>query len=276
MNFSTRLIAAVCFCLNFIQSTALADTVFLKNGKVLTVEKVWQEGDQIRLIYHGLDASLAPGKVLRIENDAKGLKKTVSPEPHEKTAQKIYDPPPAGKILPDQGSQTAETVAGLPAPTEPPSPKPVLRIDGFDNLTWGARVGTVQGLEKKQGDSGFKGVIEYIRPNDRLELGEATLQSIVYAFWRDQLYTVTVWTRGLANFQALRQAAIKQFGAGVCPEPSIQRYLWSDGPSDMMLEYSQEGQNGMLWMRGKELDRKFKLSKISGPNSYLKWMKSRN
>lgn len=265
MNLSTWLIAAVCFCLNFIPSMALADTVFLKNGKVLTVEKVWLEGDQIRLIYHGLDASLAPGKVLRIEKDANGLKKTMPPET-----------PAAEKILPGHGNPAAKTVVGLRAPDEPPSPKPVLRIDGFDDLTWGAGLGKVRGLEKKQGDSGLKDVIEYVRPKDRLELGDAALQSIVYAFWRDQLYTVTVWTRGLSNFKALRQAAIKQFGPGACPDPSIQKYLWSDGPSDMMLEYSQESQNGMLWMRGKELDRKFKLAKINGPTSYLKWMKSRN
>jgi hypothetical protein len=151
-----------------------------------------------------------------------------------------------------------------------------LHKEGLGDLKWGVRVADVADLEIKQTDSGLKEVLEYVRPQDALKLGDAKLTSVVYAFWRDQLYTVTIWTRGRANYHALRNAAFEQFGNGIRIDRSGESYLWSDGPSDVMLEYSREDQHGMLWMRSKELDRKFKLSQLSGHTSYIRLIKSRN
>ena len=48
MNFRIFIIAAVYTGLNFIPPLALADTVYLKNGKTLAVEKSWQESHRKR------------------------------------------------------------------------------------------------------------------------------------------------------------------------------------------------------------------------------------
>ena len=140
----------------------------------------------------------------------------------------------------------------------------------------GVRVDNVEGLEKRQEDPDLAEVTEYVRQQDSLQIGDAALTSAVYAFWRDQLYTVTLWTQGAENYKALLSRVFEQFGEGIQPDRSNQKYLWSDDTTDMMLTYSDESEQGMLWMRGKKLDRKFKLSKLSGPASYLKLMKSRN
>lgn len=270
MNARTYLIAAAVLSIIFIPLTAFADIVFLKNGKVLKVENVRLEGDQVWFIYEDMKASIPQSKVTRIESDA-GV-----PEIPGNGEINGSGPPPHGKLLSNRIKPSDETSSAAHQQTTPAKKSLVLHKEGLDDLKWGDRAANVDGLETIQTDSALEDVSEYVRPQDALKLGDATLTSVVYAFWRDQLYTVTIWTRGQTNYQALRNAALEQFGKGIQIDRSSEGYLWSDGPTDVMLEYSEEDQYGMLWMRCKELDRKFKLSKLSGQTSYIRLLKSRN
>jgi len=252
----------------------MADTLHLKNGKAITVEKSWQEDDQVWFIFHGMKASLPQSKVARIEKGAGNSPKPAMPENRSTVEIKATQPQPAEKTLPAQFIKTAGTGT---APQQLPlsSPKPlVLCKDGLADMTWGAMRVTVRGLEFNQTDSGLKDVIEYVRPNDSLQLGGATLITVVYAFWRDQLYTVSIWTQGREDFKALRDTVFQHFGKGSRIDGSGEKYLWSNSNTDVMLKYTGDDQYGLLWMRGKELDRKLKLSQLNSHTSYLKRMKS--
>jgi hypothetical protein len=265
------LIAAAYLCLHLVPPTALADTVFLKNGKEIKVEDAWQEGDQIWLIYLGVKASIPQSKVSRIAQDANDPRKTAGPKRRNKASKIVSHLKSAVKI---RLNQTPEAQKPLVSAQQPSRDIAMLHKNGFGDLKWGASATYVEGLEIKQADSGLRDVIEYVRPSDKLVLGDAKLKTIAYAFWRDELYTVTIWTQGPENYQALRKMVFKQFGEGAHPDPSIEKYLWSDGPADIMLKYEKNGQYGMLWMRGKKIDRKFKLSQMNVHTSYLKWMKA--
>jgi hypothetical protein len=118
-------------------------------------------------------------------------------------------------------------------------------------------------------------VVEYVRPKVFLKIGDAALESVIYAFWRDQLYTVTVWTKGYSNFTTLRDAVFEEFGPGMRNDSTRERYLWSNALSDIMLDYIQDGRYGMLWMRSKEMDRHCRSSQLRGHASYVKWLKSK-
>ena len=237
-------IAAVYLCLNLMALPALADTVFLKNGKTLKVETSWQEGDQIYFIYSDMKASIPQSKVVRIEKAPPKPTKSGSPE--------------------NQGN------ADLKGTEEPL----VFRKNGLGDLKWGSRLANIRGLEIKQTESGLIDVIEYVRPKDPLKLGDTDLKTVVYAFWRDKLYTISIWTEGQKNFNGLRDSAITQFGKGTRIDGSSKRYLWTNDTTDVMLKYNQDGQYGLLWMRCKELNRKLKLSKLKNHASFLKRMKS--
>ena len=93
---------------------------------------------------------------------------------------------------------------------------------------------------------------------------------------RDRLYMLTILTEGRSNFTALRGEVFRQFGRGLRTDPKLERYLWTEGPSDVMLQYSMDGQQGLLWLRSSELDRQYKLSQIRSHASFLNWMRSRN
>ena len=242
MKSGIKFLLTVSILIFFIVTAVHADTVVLKNGRELKVEKTWQEGDQLRVIFHGIKAGIPQSKIMRVESDSDDQVKTID----RKRA-----------VTPTKRYCTLEK-------------------DGFCDLQWGCRVSSVDGLEKKQAISDLDDVIEYVRPKDLLKIGEATLKSIIYAFWRDQLYTVTIWAEGYSNFTALRDAVFTEFGPGQRNHPDRERYIWSDMLSDMMLEYIQDGQYGMLWLRSKEMDRQCRSSQLKGHASYLKWMKSRD
>ena len=256
--------------------TARADILHLKNGRELKVEKAWQDADQVWFILQGLKASIPQSKVVRIESSGGGPEKSGAPEGQNPAAIQQTRPQPAKDLSPNQTKQPrAGAVSAAQYRQRPTDQALILRKDGFNDLKWGVRLSGLKGLEQRPIDSGLDEVIEYIRPADVLKLGDADLTAVIYAFWRDQLYTVTVWTEGPANYNALRTAVFNQFGQGTQIEDAGEKYLWSQGSTDAMLKYEKENRCGLLWMRSTDLDLKLKLTKLNSPSSYLKWMKSR-
>ena len=266
MNSGKKFILAVVIFIFFVAPVARADTLVLKNGRELKVEKTWQDGEQIGFVFHGMNVSIPQNKVIRIETDSKNQSKGFSKNVDSRSQRVV------ARAQLNQTPQRASTSRQAVSPTKL---QRVLRNDGFGDLTWGVEVSKVDGLEKKRVTGGFDGVIEYVRSQEILEIGDAALSSIIYGFWRDRLYMVTIWTKGYSNFTALRNAVFREFGQGHRNNPARERYLWSDMLSDIMLEYIQEGRYGMLWLRSKEMDRQCRSAQLKGHASYLKWMKSR-
>jgi hypothetical protein len=252
----------------FIATVSFADIVVFKSGKELTVEKTWQEGEQICFQFHGVKAAIPISKIVRIESE--------SAEGNHSFTQRNQTPSDSKGSLPDRTGDVDQSAPISSGQTIPREACTTLRKDGFCDLQWGTKVSSVDGLKKNQTISDLDDVVEYVRQNDILKIGDAKLKSINYAFWRDQLYTVTFWTKGHKNFTALRDEVFKEFGQGRQVNSNTERYLWSDTVSDIMLEYIKDGSYGMLWLRSKELDSQCKSSRVKSHVSYLKWMNSRN
>jgi hypothetical protein len=278
MSYRRYPITAAVLFLILMPLTARADILHLKIGKELNVERAWQESDQVCFILQGLKASIPQSKVSRIEcitRNSNDPRDSGNPENKFNADLKPSSPEPAVELPPNRTKKTAESVSTSQPESLTPGKTLFLRRDGLGDLKWGTRLVAVKGLKQRHIDSGLEDVTEYVRPADVLKLGDAALIAVVYAFWQDQFYTATIWTQGPANYNALRDAASKQFGQGTQIESAGERYLWSDSLTDAMLKYETDGHFGMLWLRSKKLDRKLKLTKIISPTSYLKWMKSR-
>jgi len=276
MKSGKKLLLAVGILIILVVPGALADTVILKNGRELQVEKTWYEGDQLCFIFHGMKAGIPQSKVSQIQRHSDGRNTTIAlknivKDDLNKAVRKYTQNAMRGQ--PEDRAPMDLSPSFAVMPTEPCF---ALRKDGFCDLQWGRKVVSVDGLEKKQTISDLDNVVEYLRPAVPLTIGEAALESVTYAFWRDQFYTVTVWTKGYSNFTAMRDAVIKEFGPGIRNDSTREKYLWSDALSDIMLNYTKEGQYGMLWLRSREMDRKCKSSQLKGHASLLKWMRQRN
>lgn len=253
-----------------------ADVVVLKTGKKFNVEKVWRENDQIWIMYHGMRARISPSKVARIESTSN--RGAVKPNHNKEESSKIKSISRSTlRDAPDRQTKIASQTAPPPQPVKIKKDRnQIFPDENFGELRWGTKIYAMKGLEKIQNAEGQDDIEEYRRQNENLEFGQAALSSIHYAFWRDQLYMLTIRTQGGSNYTALRREVFRQFGKGLRTDPAFERYLWTEAPNDMMLQYSKDGEQGLLWLRSGEIDRQYKLSRISGPAYYLKWMKSRN
>ena len=276
MNFRTNLIFIVALFIISFPHVAMADVLALKTGKELTVENAWWEGDQICFIYHGINACIPQSKLSNTESLSKNRYKGSASEKEKKANLEKINKDPAKDVRPAQTKQKAQISPVLQQTIIPTEQACVLQKDGFCDLKWGVEVSKVDGLEKKQTDSGMVDVIEYTRPKYLLKIGDVTLASTTYSFWRDRLFTVTIWTEDYPNYTALREKVFQKYGKGRQADQSRERYLWLDNPTDMMLQYNRDSRHGMLWLRCSEMNRKYKLSQMNGPRHLLKWMNSRN
>jgi hypothetical protein len=253
-----------------------ADVVVFKTGKKVDVEKVWREDDQIWIIFHGMRASIPPSKVARIESTSNRDAPKLDHKKEESSHIKRL-PRPAPRDMPRQQTKKAPQTILPPQPAKINKDQSLIFPDGkFSDLRWGTKIYAIKGLEKIQDAEGQDGIVEYRHQNENLKFGQAALSSIHYAFWRDQLYMLTIRTQGGSNYKALRREIFRQFGIGLRTDQAFERYLWTEAPNDMLLQYSKDGEQGLLWLRSSEIDRQYKLSQISGHAYYLKWMKSRN
>ena len=213
-----------------------ADTIFLHDGTRLETKRTWEKDDKIMFFKEDRVTSIKKSDVERIE-----------------------------KADSDQ-SFSAHTEKAKEAD---------FATDGFRGLRWGTKLSDIKGMVKIETDPGLAEVEQYVRPDEVLQIGEAHLDKIIYSFWRKKLYTVTIWTRNYANYKALRNVVFEQFGTGSRSDESLERYIWPDRLTDRMLEYTKEGEHGMLWMRSRNVDRRLKLSKYDASIEYIKWLKER-
>jgi hypothetical protein len=255
---------------------AFADIIVFHSGKPMEVEQTWEKDNKVYFYLNGFKASISKKEVLRIER--KIIDRNDSSADSNKTKKPSAKVTNVPKNVPKKDAKRAEVRKSPKQVLKPKLPEKTLnqnKQDGFRDLNWGANLATLKDFLELKTDTGLEDVKEYIRENDTFKLGEVDLKSIVYSFWRDQFYTVTVWTEGKANYISLRNEAFKRFGTGQRSDPSLERYLWSDDSTDGMLKFMKDTQVGMLWMRSKIIDRRYKLTKLNVPSAYLKWMRSR-
>ena len=266
MKFAANLSGILVVLSLFYAPVSIADVIVFKTGKELKTEKTWEQGDQIFLFYHGLKVGIPRSRILRVISGFDGSAPPLEP--------KADTNPELARADSDQSKGAVQPTDHSAAGVASNERCDILRRDGFCDLQWGREASSVAGLEKRQVISDLDGVVEYVRSADILKLGDVRLESITYAFWRDQLYTVTIWARGYSDFTALRDKAFEVFGPSRRIDGARERYLWSDTVSDAMLEYIEDGSYGMLWLRSKELDRQCQKTRLKTPISYLRWLKA--
>ena len=274
MDLKLNLTIAITVLLILFPNFTSADTVILKTGEAIETRKAWEQGDKIFFNLHGRILSVDKKNVQQIKR-AKLDRNDPSLNPNKKKTDlsKRDDETRRKNALRNEQRQKPSSRRSSNVSNEVLKP---INFSGFRDLRWGQKSSSVEGLQKIDTQPDLDGIIEYFRPDDVLKIAEAELKSIVYSFWNEKLYTVTIWTEGRHNYLALREEVFRQFGKGRKSDKHHERYIWSEKKTDRMLEYIESGEFGLLWLRSKVLDRQLKLSELSGPITYLKSIKSKS
>jgi hypothetical protein len=246
-------------------SPLMADQIVLHSGEIFNSPKIWEAGDKIHFDMNGLTVSVKKEDVRAIirHQDASAPLNSMTapgtPESATRTDPHVHSPT-VGENPHDTGRSVAK-----------PQPTPVLfhnasrhpltrsiRGTGMKDLVWRAPPSSLPGLVKIKTEPAYGGVDQYRRPQDDLRIGKARLDGMVYGFWKNQLYSVTLWVDGRPGYQILKKTIRTHYGDGQPSESGQERYVWRDKDSDRMLEFDDQLNTGIFWMRSRSLDREIK------------------
>lgn len=128
------------------------------------------------------------------------------------------------------------TVAGcfqkhLPPPTFPNEP------DGFRGIKWGTDIARLPGMELVKNGGAEK---YYVRPDEKLKIGDAIVEKITYGFYRDEFFKVTISLKGLMNYMHMKETLTGLYGDGDHVFGK-SLYAWTGTKVNVVIEF-----NGVL------------------------------
>lgn len=137
----------------------------------------------------------------------------------------------------------------------PLSFEPGSEPDGFRGIKLGAELSTLQGMKHRRTDASHGGIEFYSTEEDSLIIGGGPLESIQYGFWKGRLYVVMITTKGLANWNALKEAVFDKFGTGAQAFKAVESYLWEGENVAMASWYNETTKKGIFYMRSLSMKR---------------------
>lgn len=124
--------------------------------------------------------------------------------------------------------------------------------DGFRGYAWGDDL-KQHAHELTLVDDGGRARL-YKRVGDRLQIGGADLEEVLYAFGQDNLLeSVMVQTKGYDNQSALIDAFKAQFGRPKKPNRYIERYLWSGSTATIMISCRSVRESCVMIMQSEKM-----------------------
>lgn len=245
--------------------TTMADEIIMITGETFSSPNVWEEDGKIRFSMSGLNISVEKSEVAQIIRDQDSPQPTRKPTqpPHQAPA---FSPPPPNpeptihtKPLTHIPANSPEPVKLSPRKNQDQGMKPSAAVGiGLDGLAWHLKSSDLSDLKKIDTDPMYGGIDQYYRENETMKLGPAALNGKVYGFWRNRLYMITMWVEGPPAYERLRKAVFERYGRGRQNSDGLERYIWQDPTTDRMLEFDEQLNTGLFWMRSRALDVKLK------------------
>ncbi|MBN1254920.1 MAG: hypothetical protein JXA50_06575 [Deltaproteobacteria bacterium] len=126
--------------------------------------------------------------------------------------------------------------------------KPGTEPDNFRGIKWGTNIHSLPEMKFDTG-SHIIPIKSYVRENDILMVGDASLSSVSYVFYKDQFCESNIRFQGWDNFYKIKQTAFSIYGEGEKTNEFIEKFRW-EGPNVIVhLEYSEKTEKGfMSWV----------------------------
>lgn len=115
--------------------------------------------------------------------------------------------------------------------------------DGFRGIKWGTNISELSemGIIEDHGEQKL-----YVRKNDKMQIGDADLEVIIYVFYKDRLYGVMVIYNSSLNFSKLKETLFQVYGSGRRPNPFMEKYNWYGSSVLITLDFNEIREKGSI------------------------------
>lgn len=120
--------------------------------------------------------------------------------------------------------------------------------DGFRGVQWGDSPSVLENKQQWLADGNTN---YFIKPDDEMQVGGATVSLIVYEFWKDKFASAIIHTKGRTHWKTLKAAVFERFGAGKKKNTYKEEYRWGSpwqGKSFIHLEYDSATQEVLFFI----------------------------
>jgi hypothetical protein len=125
--------------------------------------------------------------------------------------------------------------------------------EGYNGIKWETKLSNLDRMKHFRTDPSHGGIEFYIREGDTFTLENGKQKMVHYGFWKEKFYIAMVSTKGLGEWDALKQAVFKKFGEGAKPFLNQEEYLWVGKNVVMALQYNTNLSLGTYYIRSESL-----------------------
>ncbi len=126
---------------------------------------------------------------------------------------------------------------------------------GFNGMRWETTLSALQGMKHYRTDPSYGGIEFYLKEGDALKLGNGKALPIEYGFWKEKFYVGMVVTKGVTDWNALKEAVFHEFGEGAKSFSNREEYLWLGENSVMALRYNEFSKTGIFYIRSDSMSK---------------------
>ena len=144
-------------------------------------------------------------------------------------------------------------------------------------IKWGTNIRDLPDMVLTGAIGGGKRI--YMRKGEKMKIGDADLEVVMYGFYKDRLEDVQMHFRSSSNFAKLKELLFRMNGPGRQPIRSLETYHWYGKQVSVFLAYNQiveKGTIGCTFMpirREEQKDRKLNQGKYKEMVEYFKNVK---
>lgn len=97
--------------------------------------------------------------------------------------------------------------------------------NGFRDFKFGDDISTFKDLVLVEESN--DGITKFFHiSGDKLAIGSSELEVLVYGFYKDKLFSVSIRTKGLTNSRGVLMALQELYGKGVKENRFMEKYMW--------------------------------------------------
>ena len=113
----------------------------------------------------------------------------------------------------------------------------------FRGIKWGSPTADLRDMKLLAEDGDLK---FYEKTNDRMQIGDADVERIVYGFYKDRFYNVMIYFSSPASYNRIQETLSDTFGEPFQPNESEKKLFWNGERVNLLLHFDEATNTGRV------------------------------